>query len=281
MKTLPLALCLLSCTLAYAENWTPLFNGKDFTGWETYLSKPAASVDVPGLSRDAKGEYTQPIGVNHDPFGAFSWVPLDGGPVLRIAGEVPGGIATLASYANFHLRLQYKWGALRSGQKPNALRNSGLLYHGHGQHGEGNGRWLPSHQFQIQNGFAGDYIAMGDGSAVIHARKVDEKRYVYDAVSAEVPFTNTAPDPARCGRAGDPEKSMDEWNTIDLYCVGDQAIHVVNGKVVMRVASRVRTKEGMLQPLDHGRIELQAEGWEIFYRNVEISPITDFPAEVK
>lgn len=279
MKLFSLVVCLVVCSAGQGEEWKPLFNGKDFAGWETYLAKPASTVEVEGLERDSKGEYTKAIGVNRDPFHAFTYVEQDGETVLRIAGEIPGGISTLATYSNFHVRLEYKWGTLRKGQ--GALRNSGLLYHAHGEHGDGNGRWLPSHQFQIQNGFCGDYVAMGDGAALIHAKKGDDKRYVFDQRCTPVTFSNQAPDPTRCGKWGNPEKPENEWNTVELYCAGDQVVHVVNGVIVMQAISRVRAVDGSLAPLVEGRLQLQAEGWEIFYRHLEISPITEIPARLR
>ena len=278
MKLMPFVLFLIGCLGCFGEEWKPLFNGKDFTGWETYLSKPTATIQVEGLDRDSKGEYTKPLGVNRDPFHAFSYVQLDGQPVVRIVGEIAGGISTLASYSNFHLRLQFKWGALRPGQ--GSLRNSGLLYHAHGQHGSGNGRWLPSHQFQIQNGFCGDYVAMGDGVALIPAKKTDEKHFVFDPTAPSIAFSNQAPDPTRCGKRGKPEQPDGEWNTLELYCLDDQAVHLVNGEVVLRATSRVRAGDGSLAPLKEGRLQLQAEGWEIFYRHLEICPISELPPEL-
>lgn len=280
MKFIGLGLFLAGCSLALGEEWKPLLNGTDFSGWETYLAKPAASVQIPGLERDAKGEYAAPIGVNRDPQHAFSYVKIEGNPTLHISGDVPGGIATIASFSNYHLRLEFKWGELRTGQKSTQLRNSGLLYHGHGQHGEGNGRWLQSHQFQIQNGFCGDYIAMGDGAALIRARRAEEKRFVFDLSGPEVQFSNTPPDLPRCGTAGGAENAMDQWNTLELYCVGDQVVHVVNGTMVLRAESGIRKPDGTLVPLKEGRIEFQAEGWDIYFRNVEIASIDEIPAKL-
>jgi len=278
MKLIPLVFLFVVGAGCSAEEWKPLLNGKDFTGWETYLSKPASAVEVEGLEKNSKGEYTEALGVNRDPFHAFSYVQMDGEPVLRIAGEIPGGISTLDSFSNYHVRLQFKWGTLRKGQ--GTLRNTGLLYHAHGKHGDGNGRWLPSHQFQIQNGFCGDYVAMGDGAALINAKKADEKHYVFDPGSAPITFSNQAPDPTRCGKMGNAEKAESEWNTVDLYCVGDQAVHLINGVVVLRLTSRVRANDGSLAPLESGRLQLQAEGWEVFYRHLEITPIKEIPSEL-
>ncbi|PTY08295.1 DUF1080 domain-containing protein [Opitutaceae bacterium EW11] len=275
MKRLLLPLVTLGFSLLgfAAETWTPLFNGKDFTGWETYLAAPAAPAG-PGARPP------QPIGVNKDPHGAFSVVQVDGTPAIRIAGDIPGGIATLSSYSNYHLRLQFRWGARRTDAKPSQLANSGLLFHGHGRHGEGNGRWLPSHQFQIQPGNCGDYIAMGDSAALIPAQAVEAKKRVFAPGAEPILFSNTPPDVPRCGKAGGMERPSGEWNTIELYCYGDRFLQVVNGVPVLEGRSRMRAPSGSAEPLDAGRLELQAEGWEIFFRDVEIAPLTAWPEEL-
>lgn len=268
---LPLAALALPALAFSAETWTALFNGKDFTGWETYLAAPAASAE-PGAPAP------QPIGVNKDPHGAFTLVQLDGRPALRITGDIPGGIATLSSFSNYHVRLQFRWGARRANAKPGQLANSGLLFHGHGAHGAGNGRWLPSHQFQIQPGNCGDYIAMGDGAALIPSRAVDAKKRVFAPAAEPARFSNTPPDLARCSRNGGEEKGADAWNTLDLYCLGDRFAQVVNGVCVLTGESRIRKDDGSFAPLESGRLELQAEGWEIFFRDVEIAPLTEWPS---
>ena len=49
--------------LAAAEPaWRPLFNGRDLIGWETFLTKPDPTWQVPGLRRDQDGKYLEPIG---------------------------------------------------------------------------------------------------------------------------------------------------------------------------------------------------------------------------
>src|SRR5687768_11200532 len=78
------------------EQWTKLFNGKDLTGWETYLHKPVGQAE--------------PIGVNKDPNAVFTVLP-DG--VLRISGETFGVLSTLQDYENYRLRLEFKWGEKR------------------------------------------------------------------------------------------------------------------------------------------------------------------------
>lgn len=56
-----LALCSANALAAADAAWRPLFNGKDLTGWTTWLAKPHASADLPGEPKDEKGAYTRPL----------------------------------------------------------------------------------------------------------------------------------------------------------------------------------------------------------------------------
>jgi hypothetical protein len=73
------------------------------------------------------------------------------------------------------------------------------------------------------------------------------------------------------------------WNTLEVIVRGDRATHVVNGVVNMRVHDLKGREAGdSWVKLDHGRIALQAESAEIFYRNIRIRPLTnrdDMPPE--
>jgi hypothetical protein len=271
-----------SVALGADTNWKFLFNGKDLSGWETYLSLPLPSSEVPGAERDAKGNYTKLLGVGNDPLKCFSVVEVEGKPAIRLSGEGFGTLATLESFSNYHLRLQFKWGVKKwipgSEGRP---RGSGLLYHGHGNHGDGDvdKRWMHHQQFQVQEGNCGDYVAVGDSAAEVTARKVDEKRIIYDDKAALVTVSARAPNPPRCAKSSDFEKPSGEWNTLDLICVGDKAIQVMNGHVVMRLAHSEKVKKDGVEPLVSGRILLQMEGSEIFFRQIELQAIDALPAE--
>ena len=54
-----------------------------------------------------------------------------------------------------------------------------------------------------------------------------------------------------------------EWNTIEVICNADQFEHYVNGHLV---------NSGTRASVRRGRILLQSEGAEVWYRNVEIRP---------
>ncbi len=266
-------------TLA-APSWRPLFNGRDLTGWEKYLAKPFPTSEVPGEVRDAAGKYTQVLGVDRDPLNCFSVVEVDGRPAIRLSGEGQGTLGTKESFSNYHLRFQFKWGQKKYPPgNDKAIRGAGLLYHGHGAHGEGDPerRWMPHQQFQIQEHNCGEFITSYDSSAQVTASRHDEKRIIYDEKGPLVLLSPVKPNPARCWRSLDAEKPVGEWNTLELLCVGDRAVHIVNGQVVMRISDSRRITPTGSVPLVAGPVLFQMEGAEIFFRDVEIQPLQEFP----
>ena len=131
-----------------AGSWQSLFNGKDLTGWETYLDAP--------FQNDKAAPKAEPIGLNKDPNHVFSIVEIDGKPAIRVSGETFGGINTRTDFENYHLRLEFKWGKQKWPPKLDQPRDSGLLYHSVGAHGTPM-LWMESFEFQIQEGDCGDY----------------------------------------------------------------------------------------------------------------------------
>jgi hypothetical protein len=79
-----------------AQNaWTSLWNGTDLAGWTTWMRQPEPTSEVPGLKRSADGRYTEPIGSGLDPLKVFTVArDVDGGPAIRISGEVFGELRT-------------------------------------------------------------------------------------------------------------------------------------------------------------------------------------------
>jgi hypothetical protein len=63
-----------------------------------------------------------------------------------------------------------------------------------------------------------------------------------------------------------------------LYCHGDTSIHVVNGKVMMILYHNKQMDNGQESPLIKGKIQIQSEGAEIFYKDIKIQAITKLPA---
>ncbi|MFD2938041.1 3-keto-disaccharide hydrolase [Spirosoma flavum] len=252
-------------------NWQSLFNGKDLSGWETYLDRPYA--------KDSKNDKTPPLGLNNDPNHVFSVVTVDGRPALRISGETFGGINTLAEFGNYHLQMEFKWGTQKWPPKLDKPRDSGLLYHSVGPHGTPM-LWMESFELQVQEGDCGDYWGVMNVLADISARKNDKGTYVYQPGATPITFQDKTPIGRSCLKNPDGEKTSGQWNVLELYCFGDTCVHVMNGKVNLVLTHTRHLVNGQTVPLTKGKIQLQSEGAEVFYRNVQIQEISQLPKEL-
>jgi hypothetical protein len=117
-----------------ADDWRYLLD-KDLSQWNTYLGFPLPETKISNLPKDAKGNYTQPIGHDKDERGVFRLTEIDGEPVLHVSGEIYGSIYTQEEFENYHLVLQFKWGSKKWQPRLDLELDSGVLYHGIGEHG--------------------------------------------------------------------------------------------------------------------------------------------------
>jgi hypothetical protein len=83
-----------------------------------------------------------------------------------------------------------------------------------------------------------------------------------DGTSIEI---DGKPTKARVIKKTDAEKPNGQWNTIEVVCDGDKITNIVNGVVVNEATHASETK---------GRILLQSEGAEVYYRNIELQPLS-------
>jgi hypothetical protein len=266
---LPIIILFLSgCSSKTPEKWRNLFNGKDLSGWDTYLG--------PDYDTLLKKRNSDPIGLNNDPAGVFTVVNLEGEKMIRISGENFGGISTKEEFENFHLQLQFRWGTLKWYPRKNGKRDSGIMYYAVGPHGADGGNWMRSQELQIQEGDCGDCWACA--GAVYDATVLKEQNnYIYSDTGKLVTFSNVSPDGRRCIKSADGEKPSGEWNTVDLWCFEGKSIHAVNGVINMVIQNSRQTDSGKEIPLTKGKIQIQSEGAEVFYRNIRIAPITELP----
>jgi hypothetical protein len=66
---------------------------------------------------------------------------------------------------------------------------------------------------------------------------------------------------------------LDGWNTVEIIARGDATTHVLNGHVVNQgknIRLREADKPSESRPITRGRIALEIEAAEIFFRSVEI-----------
>jgi hypothetical protein len=199
-------------------------------------------------------------------------------------------LTTKKEFENYHLRLEFKWGQKKWPPRADSKtpRDSGLLYHCVGKHGAGSGFWMRSLECQIEEHDCGDFWSV-DGvivdveAEVMFRNPFSTIRYKKGGSKYTVPRLLTGfgkqkrTDP-RIVKSADFEKPTGEWNTIEVLTVGQTSVHLVNGKVNM-VMTGARHKVGDKEaPLTRGKLQLQSEGAEVFYRNIEIRPIKEIPA---
>jgi hypothetical protein len=187
-----------------------LFNGRDFAGWELVTTPAASMADV------------------------FTVRP-DG--VIASTGKPAGFIATVASYRNYRLHVEWRWSG-----KPG---NAGVLLHI--SPGPMDRVWPLSLQVQTKRGNAGDLLPMAGASF------------------AE-PLTSAAGAPVaiKARMAADSENPPGEWNSCDIVA-RDGAVEVRINGVVQNTASKVEPS--------FGRIGFQLEGAAYELRRVTLEPL--------
>ena len=289
LKTLAvaLALCLATPALAAPSPGKPLkladvpkpagpatslFNGQDLKDWNAWLgyADPALTYTRPKIA---------PIGDTAQSGEIFKVVVEDGRPALYVNGKTWGSLVHRGDFRNYHLRLQYKWGSGRWAPRETQAPNNGLLYHSHGAPGAVWGTWSQAVEFEIMTGSIGMVVPVGDA--------INATTTVIDDPALIAPKLRFAPGGrAKTVKGGtadwnveaysDAEKPAGQWNTLDLYVLGDRAVQVVNGVPVLEV----RDLKADGQPLTHGAIQLQSEGAETFFRDITLEPITSLPRVV-
>jgi hypothetical protein len=284
LKTLALTLALGVVTPALAAPTAPLvltevpnpvgpatslFNGKDLKDWDAWLgyADPSLTYKRPAVA---------PLGASPLAAGIFKVMIEDGRPALYVNGKIWGSLVHKGDFQNYHLRLQYKWGKGRWAPRETQAPNNGLLYHSHGAPGVVWGTWSQAVEFEIMTGSIGMVVPVGDA--------ISATTTVVDDPALIAPKLRFAPGGrAKTVKGGtadwnieaysDAEKPAGQWNTLDLYVLGDRAVHVVNGVPVLEV----RDLKADGAPLTHGAIQLQSEGAETFFRDITLEPIASLP----
>ncbi len=223
-----------------------------------------------------------------DPRRVFSVVDqVDGAPAIRISGERWGGLVTRETYRDYRLVVEFRWGLATWGERRNAARDSGILVHGQGPDGntgsDGNGAWMRSVEAQVIEGGVGDIILVAgfdaDGRRLtphLTARAgtdrdgepvFDPRGEAREFETGRINWFGRDPDwQDRLGFRGrqDVESPYGEWTRLEVIADGDRVTNVVNGKVV---------NEGTRASLTEGRILVQSEGAEIYFRRIDLEPL--------
>jgi len=212
---------------------------------------------------------------------------VDGAPAIRISGEKWGGLVTREAYRDYRLVVEFRWGLATWGQRRNAARDSGVLVHAQGADGntgrDFNGPWMRSIEAQIIEGGVGDIILVAgfepDGTRITPAvtaragRDRDGEAVFDPAGEARLFETGRInwygrdvdwKDSLGFRGKDDVESPYGQWTRLEVIAQGDRLTYLVNGKVV---------NEGVRASLTAGKIIIQSEGAEIFFRKIEIGPV--------
>jgi hypothetical protein len=190
--------------------------------------------------KNLDGWYTwfQGKGKNSDSEKIFS-VQEDG--TLHDIGKNLGYIMTEKSFGNFHFILEFKWGERRWPPRENNKRDSGICYNIPDD--DPDQIWPQSIECQIQEGDVGDFWLL-EYSTI----QVDGKQ-------------NPPLNHSQIIKKKDGEKPYGEWNTVEVISFNGKCAHIVNGVLV---------NIGENASLIGGRILLQSEYAELYYRNVRL-----------
>ncbi len=235
----------------------PLFNGRDFHGLYTFLKGRAVRREPDDVFRVADG-------------------------MIHVTGEGRGYIATENEYRDYHLSVEYKWGQRDDGS--GYVRNAGVLVHGTGADGgHSSGVWMASLEVQLAQGCEGDLIVIRgkteDGQAIAvnmasEVRKAEDGKTRWQAGGEKVRYSgkqfwwsNHEPffqEKLDTRGKRDVASPLGQWTRVDVLCRGDRVTVKING-VTVNEALDVRPSAG--------KILLQNEGSEIYYRNWQLSPL--------
>ena len=191
-------------------------------------------------NKDLQGWYSflKTNGKNSDPDTVFS--VSDG--MLHITGKEFGYIVTEKNYSDFHLAAEFKWGERKYPPRENKPRDNGILYYAVAE----DRVWPRAIECQVQEGDCGDFWLIDSVTVVIDGARTQ-------------PTKNT-----RLIKKLDNEKPTGEWNRVEVIAKDGKVTHIVNGVVV---------NEGEQASLRSGRIIIQSEGAEIWYRKIEIKEL--------
>lgn len=259
-----------------STKWEYLLD-RELSQWDKFMGVPHYSVDLEGYEK-GDGMKGTPIGLNKDPLDVFTVVMEDGEPVLAVTGEIYGGLSTKKEYENYHLSLEFKWGTKQYEPRLQDRRDSGVLYHCQEPHGQFWNVWMRAPEMQVQESDCGDFHPLAGVSMDIKASKVTEdgkELWMYDPKGETRTFKSGKE--GRCRRKGNFEKPNDEWNHLELICIEDKAYHIVNGTVVMVLENSVQYDGDNASLLKKGKIQLQSEAAEVYYKNIKIKSIDKLP----
>jgi Domain of Unknown Function (DUF1080) len=181
-------------------------------------------------------------GKNNDPEKVFT---INNG-LLHITGKEFGYICTEKIFKDFHLVVEFKWGEKKFPPRDadTTKRDNGICFYM--PLSENDVVWPKSIECQVQEGDVGDIWLIDSTTVVIEGKRTEPNNFT------------------RVKKKKDGEKPTGEWNRVEVIVKKGQIIYIVNGIVVNEAES---------PSLNEGKIIIQSEGAEIYYRKIEIAEL--------
>ncbi len=189
-----------------------------------------------GKNLEGWSKYLTSQGVNKDSHNVITVQD----EAIHVTGQDFGYLVTDKKYGDFHLSLEFKWGEKKFPPREKEKRDAGVCF---SVDLSVNKIWPRGAECQIQEGDVGDL-------------------WLIDSVTAFVDGIQMEPsDNAYMAKLKDGERPHGEWNTVEVFFKKGRFKFYVNGVLV---------NEGEYLSITSGRILLQSEGAEVFYRKVKI-----------
>lgn len=212
--------------------------------------------DAPGVVHLLKPEnfypYLRDLGANNDPDHVFTWEK----GVLHISGQHYGYLATKqTNFSNYKLVAEFKWGEKTWSPRAGNARDSGILVHFVGK----DGVWPKSIECQMIEGGTGDILVVSGAKLTVDGKTKGPQIERFDR-----PGRNPWKDEAGFRGPHEIENPHGEWNTIELIADKDLISISVNGHT---------TLTGTNATPNAGKILVQSEGAEVFFRRLDLYPL--------
>lgn len=264
LVALAVALFLSSCRTAKPgaskEEWEPLFNKKDLTGW-----------DIKIAGHDLNENFNDNIYVKD------SMIVVDYSKYEKFTNEF-GHIYYKQPFSYYKIRVEYKfYGKQFTGGPSYAYLNSGVMLHSQSAASVGKGQTFPvSLEMQLLG---------NDSVTKVHTGNL--------CTPGTLVSRNGKPDNAHCIDSNSPYYDKDAWVTAEADVYGDSIIHhIISGDTVLTYEKPVIAGDFVNSafnftnggfgadsamwiqkkntPLQSGYIALQAESHPIMFRKVEL-----------
>jgi hypothetical protein len=195
--------------------------------------------------KDLSGWQVDVPALDRNSDGPNPFVVRDG--MLVSLGSPNGHLVTIDEYANYRLVVEYRF--------PGKTGNCGVLVHASTPRALY--KMFPkSVEVQMMHQNAGDFWCIVEDIAVPDMEKRRGPKEKWGIIEGKARRIVNLTD--------DSEKPAGEWNTMAIECVDDEIKVWVNGDLVNHGHDCTATK---------GKIALQAEGSEVEFRRLELTPI--------